>query len=946
MSLLVSAALGAVAGAGVTLLLCRLVRRAQRQAGGDMAPARELLDTLLEAVPIPVLVKDEAGRFLRLNQAACEFHGLEPVRATGMRDADIYPPEAAARIGEEDAQARASDAVATYDGELTTLRGERRWVLQRKRGVTLPGGQRGVIVAVLDVSDLREATREIDRARRYLDAVIDAIPQPLCVKDSEHRYVTVNRAFCAAVQQGREALIGQSDLPFHRPGTAPTSYAEDEQVRAARVPLSFQGEGRSHGTAGRWFLRTKAALRLDGQTYLASVSTDITELKEAQLHAERNRAFLDALVNAIPHPLFVKDREHRWVMVNDAACQLLGRSRDWLVGRSDPDAYPRGYAQEAWAEDDRIFATGTRFVTERLTPTPGGERWLLKSKSLIGLPDGRQYIVGVSTDITERKEAEMAARSEHQLLQTVLESTPSPVMVKDERARWILINEVGACFLGASRETFLGRTAAEVYPPVEAQRALDGDFQALGSEGVVTSEGEIRAVDGAVRYGIKQKRAVTLPDGRRLVVVSMTDLTARRAAELERAGALALLNAVVSAVPVVVSVKDQDGRFLLMNETAQEILGAPAERFIGRTDRELYPPEQADRIQQQDAQARLHSAILTFEEILTPITGTPLWVVKRKRGVDLPDGTRGVVTTVFDVTDGKRKEIELRQHRDHLRELVEARTREMREAKEAAERASRAKSEFLANMSHELRTPMHAILSFAQLGIDKAAAGAADAHRLQEYFGRIDQSGSRLLALLDDLLDLARLEAGRMRYEFAEQDVAALAAAAIQELTPLAGAAHVQLGLETHGALPRLRCDATRLGQVLRNLLDNAVKFTPPGGRVWVELSTAAVPEHGLPGAALLLRVLDTGVGIPASELDSIFEKFAQSSRTRSSAGGTGLGLPICRDIVRAHQGAIWAEGRVPVGSCFTVALPMAQAVAPGSAASAANEPMRRQEEA
>jgi signal transduction histidine kinase len=296
------------------------------------------------------------------------------------------------------------------------------------------------------------------------------------------------------------------------------------------------------------------------------------------------------------------------------------------------------------------------------------------------------------------------------------------------------------------------------------------------------------------------------------------------------------------------------------------------------------------------------------------------------------------------VTESKRAEMELRQHRDHLQELVEARTRELRQAVDAAERASRAKSEFLANMSHELRTPMHAVLSFAELGIQKAAAGEADPQRLEQYFTRIHQSGTRLLALLNDLLDLAKLEAGPLHYELALHDPAALANAAIQELQPLAAAGQVTLQLQVLTPLPRIQCDAMRIGQVLRNLVGNGIKFTPPGGHVWVELDLGEAHARGFPhAAALLLRVLDDGVGVPDGEHESIFEKFTQSSRTRSKAGGTGLGLSICREIVHAHGGMMWAESRAGAGTCFVVALPLGAqagngAGVPGEAAGRAIE--------
>jgi PAS domain S-box-containing protein len=1198
----------------------------QRRARDEIAGARELLDAVLDAVPVALLAKDAGGRFLLVNQAACDMHGVEQDWALGRRDADFYPPEVAERIVAEDEAVRGCDAVRTFEGPVVTLRGQERWALRRKRAFTLPSGGRGVVIALSDVTEQRDAALEVERTRRYLDAIIDAIPAPICVKDREHRYVTVNTAFCALLGQPRLQLLGRSDIDYLLPHKAAEAYAEDDRAFASLTPMLFQGPGRSARNADRWYLRTKAAIQVEGGEYITCVTTDITELKQAQSAVERSHAFLEALINAIPHAVFVKDRNHRWVMVNEAACRLIGRSREWIIGRSDADQWDAPYIERAWAEDDHVFATGEPIMTETLlTVAPEREVWLLRSKSLIRMPDGEQHIVAVCTDITERHAAQVEAERNRQFLNLVLEAMPQGVFVKDESGRWMMVNQAtarmlgvprtqlegrrphevlgpaladavvdqdrrvlahdgpltfeqsplqsggrtlwimktasavrladgtryivgvntdvselkaatlqlqharefldalldaipvpvtikdashrrvlvnaAACaFVGQPREALLGRTDAQLFPASQAQLYETQDATALASDGIAQYEESFVRADGDLRWVVKTKRAIAQADGQRYLIMVSLDITERKAVEsaLERSrarlelvnailgdvtsgrpleavlgnavralwqafpdlrvcyssldpdGALRvlhacqpsamrdlhgmevdlnaapqylarlragelcqarvgmawappwlgadaaasldlplqhddavlgllsfdaafaqdwsthqidtlkqvgdalqaalhaahtdaqrrraerethsareLLDAVVQAVPVVVSVKDHQGRFLFMNQTAQEMLGAPAQRFIGRTDVDLYPPEQARRIMAQDAQARDSRELLRFDEILTPVAGAPLWVIKRKRGVDLPDGTRAVVTTVYDVTEVKRSEMELRQHRDHLQELVDARTRELREAVEAAQRASQAKSEFLANMSHELRTPMHAVLSFAQLGTERAGADAPDLARLQQYFARIHQSGTRLLTLLDDLLDLAKLEAGRMHYEFDMNDPAAVAAAVVQELLPLAHAAQVELGLQAQGSIPALRCDAVRVSQVLRNLLSNAIKFSRPGGRVWIELAVGAPPPGRLAASeALLLRVLDEGVGIPDGEHDSIFDKFTQSSRTRSKAGGTGLGLPICREIVQAHAGAIWAENRRGGGACLMVALPLRAAAA------------------
>jgi len=267
--------------------------------------------------------------------------------------------------------------------------------------------------------------------------------------------------------------------------------------------------------------------------------------------------------------------------------------------------------------------------------------------------------------------------------------------------------------------------------------------------------------------------------------------------------------------------------------------------------------------------------------------------------------------------DNTEKTAQLERLNASLEEKIASKTAELKTAKESAEEANRFKSEFLANVSHDLRSPMHAILSFSGLCLKRASD-----EKIVDYLNKIQLSGERLIQLLNDLLDLSKLESGKLTPEFIEDDLSSVVQQSIDELSSLIS--NKNLAVHTDFDNPAIAVfDKKLIAQVIVNLISNAIKFSPETSDL--ELTTTKHIDQD----KLVFSVLDEGVGIPQEELENVFDKFVQSSKTKRDDGGTGLGLPISKEIIELHSGKIWAESPPAgknKGTIFTFEIPIHQA--------------------
>jgi PAS domain S-box-containing protein len=377
-------------------------------------------------------------------------------------------------------------------------------------------------------------------------------------------------------------------------------------------------------------------------------------------------------------------------------------------------------------------------------------------------------------------------------------------------------------------------------------------------------------------------------------VGSAADVSGLMLAQAELRAQLGLARSLLASSPLPMSVLDKDNRYLDVNRAWEQFTGRKRSEVLGRRAASYLRPEEAALHDARDAELLARGGEMNYETVWHSSDGRQrdLFITK-STFPDAQGRPMGIVVCFMDISEFREAE------------------RATRAARDAALEASRAKSDFIANVSHELRTPLQSILGFSEIGSLRTRGEP----RLAELFSDVHRAGERMLSLVNDLLDLSKIEHGADPIHPERLDLRPLVAEVARELRPQLAAKGLHLQAVLGGEELVVLADPQRLQQLLRNLLANAVRFSPEGGRIEV---TAWHDDSG----EVRLDVADRGPGIPPDELETIFEAFVQSSATREAAGGTGLGLAICRRIAQAHGGRIWAANREGGGAVISLVLP------------------------
>jgi PAS domain S-box-containing protein len=546
------------------------------------------------------------------------------------------------------------------------------------------------------------------------------------------------------------------------------------------------------------------------------------------------------------------------------------------------------------------------FSLEYPCHSPQQERWFSMSVTPLGEPVRGAVVSHV--DITTRKQSELALVRERRILKTLIHSMPCLVWLKDPEGRYLACNARFEALFGASEQQIVGRTDYDFVERELADFFREQDRLAIDAGGPSVNEEDLRfASDGHRELLETIKVPMFDAKGTLIGVLGIgRDITQARQNEEE----LRKLARAVEQSPESIVITDAEARIDYVNDAFLDATGYRHDEVIGRNPRVL----QSGKTPKE-----------TYDAMWAALRQGQPWkgefVNRRKDGSEYfefaiitplrqPDGKIShYVAVKEDISEKKRVGSELDGYRHHLESLVAQRTAELTLARQQAEAANQAKSSFLANMSHEIRTPLNAIIGLTYL-LRRAGTTPGQSALLE----KIDGAGRHLLSIINDILDLSKIEAGKMQLENADFHLAVVLDNIASIIGPAAQAKGLRIETDVDG-VPLLLCgDITRLRQNLLNLAGNAVKFTAKG-----TIALRAVLLHEQDDELLVrFEVEDNGIGIAPEQMSRLFKAFEQADGTTTRQyGGTGLGLVITRRLAELMGGEVGAESTPGAGSTF-----------------------------
>jgi len=771
-----------------------------------------------------------------------------------------------------------------------------------------------------------------DEINQLAPVIIDKSPNPITIIDPDTSIKYVNPAFEKITGFLLADIFGLKPpypwWPKESIEKLTETFIEDMSKHNILRERQFQ---KKNGELF-WVELNSVTIMRDGKpVYYLRNWVEITQRKQAMVALEESENKFSQAFRASPNIISITSaNDGKFVEINDSYTRLTGYTREETIGNTSTKI-------GLWPKDEdrrrmlKILTQKGRVENEEfIFRIKSGElrNWLYSTEKITF--NGEPCLISMTTDITELRQTELALRESEETFSKVFQGSPDCIaIVRTKDNKFTDVNESFIKMNGYSREEVIGHSASELNLWAD-HNECDKIVEILQKTGRIRNEEcHLRSKSGKMLIGLFSAEVVNI-HGEPYAIAMTLDITERKKMEKDIRESEEKFSRAFLASPDSMTITTmEDGRYIEVNDSFTRITGFSRNYIIGKRLTDLKRWDESDSRGRIMAELKAHGSVR--EEckfrMKSGVIRTMLYSAEMLKigGVDC------VLSVTTDITDRKKIEDELRQHKDHLEELVALRTKELkssyqkleqelkergqieedlRDAIKRADTANKAKSEFLARMSHEIRTPIHGVMGTLDLLNDTKLEPEQ-----KQYVNMSKTSAETLLNVINDILDFSKIEAGKLEMEYKEFELLGVLEDSLEAIAVSAHRKGLEIILQASRGVPMdLIGDAAHLRQILINLLGNAVKFTAQG-EIILRVETEAVDEKEV---NLHFSVKDTGIGIPKEKEALLFRPFEQvDGSNQRKYGGTGLGLSICMQLVSLMGGRIWFKSWPGEGSVF-----------------------------